>query len=146
MKKLKKSTISLAIAISMGLIAIVICTYIATYPSLSSRLTSTIKEYATIPDIFTIDKLIRTHEDSYTNPNGDGSMQGTYQLTEPDIAKLLQISNPLTCPTGVKCTIHQKLTNPNGYCVSGARQDRDIAFTLCINPTNNQVEWSYLFY
>jgi hypothetical protein len=114
------------------------------YPSLSERLTSTVKEHTTHPEFFTESKLIDKYDDPmYVNINGDGKMGGTFQLSKAEIVTILQSDSLIKCPPGENCQMGTRDHQPD--CVK-ADVAGGVMYDLCVDRLTNRVTWSVVWY
>jgi hypothetical protein len=110
------------------------------HPSLSERLTSTIREHTMYPEFFTKSKLIEKYDAPiYENINGDGEMGGTFQLSKVEVETLLRSGNLIECSPSENC---QRDTLKRELDCDAAIAWWDTIYSLCVDSSSNQVEWS----
>lgn len=111
------------------------------HKTLPNRLTASVKEVAVNKDIFTRSKLVEYHEEViWVNINGDGSIEGTFQLSKEEIEILLSSDSLIKCPVRKSC----ELKKSDRY--STANVSGGTLYAINIDSVKNQVRWTVTWY
>lgn len=116
---------------------------------LSKRLTSSVRSAAVHGEVFTESKLIKTNEEYDLNPQGDGTMEGIYQLTPSDVKQLLSADPPLICQRQENCRASKTYyapNNPSPYYYAKTDVIGEELSELEINIATSQVTWRITWY
>jgi hypothetical protein len=108
--------------------------------TLPDRLILSTEEIVVHKNLFTKSKLIESHEEMWFNPNGDGSIDGTFQFSENDMRTLASADSWLKCP-GKPCELEARSDGCEMVDKPGGTM-----YELCVDESKNRVRWSVVWY
>jgi hypothetical protein len=109
-------------------------------------LTSSIKEHVNHKSFFSEDKIIKIQDGPY-GFQGDGSLQGTFQLSKNEVEKLISTKPIINCPKN-ECKLYNVGSHgaDNPYCEGAKVHNTDKTYDLCVDTNSNQIYWSIFWY
>lgn len=139
----------IALAVTGGIIAAIGVITLYDKYTLPDRLTTSLRGSAVHGELFTKSKLINFREEGPVNLNGDGSMEGVFQLSKAEVETLLASDPPLKCAKRQDCDIENtdySLDKTKTHYCSSRNEHGGVLYVLCVDTQKNQVEWRVMWY